>query len=409
MIIMLGSIIELFLEALVILNIVNSCVKKDSKKEKKQLSIIVFFISIVSIIIKSLNINYNYNIIYNSMLYIVTVGILYKNDFKTAQIICNSIYALIVILSVIIIGIFYPYIDLLNLEKIYLLNTMYIIVFMLNYICLYTLFKYKKYIVRFYRFMVKDKIFISLTLAINIFVYYNIIFKKRLVDFDNPLLKNIIIINLFIFFIISAIYFSSIKKESEQINRLNCELEKKNNDLRKIKHDYGAEISYLYGLYLMNKEKKLGEALENIIENNNKVKLSIKINENKNGFISEILKPIIELDTCIIIDDNVDVNLLKISDEDLYIVISNIISCIDGKKGFIRIQTYNILDKLIINIECNMKNLYKKRKIRFFNSNIKIDSKKIKLVEGLLEKYGGTLYVSSMFYSSEFEITLPLS
>lgn len=32
MIIMLGSVIELFLEALVILNVINSCVKKDCKK-----------------------------------------------------------------------------------------------------------------------------------------------------------------------------------------------------------------------------------------------------------------------------------------------------------------------------------------------------------------------------------------
>ncbi|WP_315077585.1 histidine kinase [uncultured Clostridium sp.] len=409
MIMMLGSVIELFLEALVILNIVNSCVKKDCQKSKKELGIIIFFVSIMSIIIKSLYMNDDISIVYNSILYIITVGISYRNDLKTAQIICNSIYALIAILSVIIIGVFYPYINLLNLEEVYLIKTMYIIVFMLNYLCLYILFKYKKYIIRFYRLMVKDKIFISLTLAINLFVYHNILFKNRFLDFDSPLLKNIMVINLFIFFIISSTYFSSIKKESEQINKLNTELEKKNNDLRKIKHDYGAEISYLYGLYLMSKEEKLGQALENIIENNNKVKSSIQINGNENRFISKILKPIIEEETCIIIEDNADRNLLEISEKDLYVILTNIIKCVDENRGFIRIQTYNILDKLIINIECNVKDLYKKRGFRLLNNDIKLDNKKLDLAEELLEKHQGTLYVSNMFYSSEFEITLPLA
>ncbi|NFH02356.1 histidine kinase, partial [Clostridium botulinum] len=288
------------------------------------------------------------------------------------------------------------------------LKTMYLIVFMLNYLCMYILFKYKKYIIRFYRCMVKDKIFISLTICINLFVYYRMMVENKIMDFDNPLLKNIMITNLFIFFIITSIYFSSIKKESEQINKLNMELEKKNNDLRKIKHDQGAEISYLYGLYLMSKEEKLGEALENIIDNNNKVKSSIEINGNENRFISKILKPIIEEETCIIIEDNANRTLLEISESELYIVLSNIINCIDGNRGFIRIQTYNILDKLIINIECNVKELYKKRKLRLLNNDIKIDTKKLDLAEELLENHKGTLYVSNMFYSSKFEITLPL-
>ncbi|WP_252231613.1 histidine kinase [Clostridium sp. ZBS15] len=409
MIIMLGSVINLFLESLVILNVINSCVKKDCQKSKKELGIVIFLLLTISVIINNLYINNNIGIVYNSVLYIITVGVLYRNDFKTAQIICNSIYILMVILSLIIIGVFYPYIKLLNLEKAYLIKIMYFIVFMLNYIFMYILFKYKKYIIRFYRFMVKDKIFISLTMAISFIVYYSIIFKNGIIDFANPLLKNIMIINLFIFFIVTSIYFSSIRKESEQINKLNSELEKKNNDLRKIKHDQGAEISYLYGLYLMSKEEKLGQALENIIENNNKVKSSIQINGNENRFISKILKPIIEEETCIIIEDNADRNMLDISEKDLYVILTNIIECVDGNRGFIRIQTYNILDKLIINIECNVKNLSKKRRLRLLNNDIKIDNKKLDLAEELLEKHEGTLYVSNMFYSSEFEITLPLA
>ncbi|NFG76595.1 histidine kinase, partial [Clostridium botulinum] len=92
MIIMLGSVIELFLEALVILNVINSCVKKDCKKTKKELGITIITILLISIIINNLYINNNMDIVYNGILYIIIVGILYKDDFKTAEIIFNSIY-----------------------------------------------------------------------------------------------------------------------------------------------------------------------------------------------------------------------------------------------------------------------------------------------------------------------------
>ncbi|NFG10966.1 histidine kinase, partial [Clostridium botulinum] len=124
MIIMLGSVIELFLEALVILNVINSCVKKDCKKTKKELGITIITILLISIIINNLYINNNMDIVYNGILYIIIVGILYKDDFKTAEIIFNSIYTLIILLSIIIIGIFYPYIKLLNLEEVYSLKIM---------------------------------------------------------------------------------------------------------------------------------------------------------------------------------------------------------------------------------------------------------------------------------------------
>ncbi|NFF89485.1 histidine kinase, partial [Clostridium botulinum] len=128
MIIMLGSVIELFLEALVILNVINSCVKKDCKKTKKELGITIITILLISIIINNLYINNNMDIVYNGILYIIIVGILYKDDFKTAEIIFNSIYTLIILLSIIIIGIFYPYIKLLNLEEVYSLKIMHFIV-----------------------------------------------------------------------------------------------------------------------------------------------------------------------------------------------------------------------------------------------------------------------------------------
>lgn len=360
MIAILEVIINSFLEALLMLNVVNACVKKECKKDKKQLSIIIF-ISVVLLTISNLYFNKGIHIVISGFLYILIVGVVYRLDIKAAEIVSNSIYAFICIISIIIMGIFYPYLQMLNLEEIDIFNIMKSIMFILKYICLYILFKSKKYIVRLFRIIIKDKVSIIINLMINFVVYYSIIKKNSIIDFDKPLLKNIIVINIFLFFIINSIYFSSIKKESNNIKILNEKLKKNNNDLRKIKHDYGAEISYLYGLYLMKKKEKLGEALKNIIENNNMVRHNMKINKNK--AISEILKLNINSDRSIFIDNDIDMDLIKISDEDLSIILNNIITSVDENEMFVRVKNYIFLDKLIINIKFNIKDLCKIKKI----------------------------------------------
>lgn len=408
MIIVLENIINSFLEALLIINVVNACVKKECKKNKKQLLILVFIFSILTTV-SGIYFYEDINVIINGFIYMIIIGIAYRLDFKKVEIISNSMYVLVCILSIIIMGIFYPYLQMLNLEKVNTIKMMNIIMFTFKYISLYILFKSKKYIIRFFRFMIKEKIFLFIIIMINFVICYSIIMKNSIIDFDKPLLKNIVVINLFLFLIINSLYFSSIKKECSHIKLLNEKLESNNSDLRKIKHDYGAEISYLYGLYLMNKKEKLGEALENIIENNNKVKCNIEINKNGNKQISQILKSSIDLDIPVIIDENLDMNLIKISDEDLSIILNNIITSVIENKMFVSVKTYTVLDKLIINIKCNIKDLIGRKKLNLFSNNIKIDKTKVDLAETLLEKNNGSLYVNNLFYSSEFEITLPLS
>lgn len=48
------------------------------------------------------------------------------------------------------------------------------------------------------------------------------------------------------------------------------------------------------------------------------------------------------------------------------------------------------------------------KKNKFFNNVIKTNKEKVDRAERLLEKNKGSLYASNRFYSSEFEITLPL-
>ena len=80
--------------------------------------------------------------------------------------------------------------------------------------------------------------------------------------------------------------------DSEKLkNILNKELEEKINDLKKVKHDYGAQISYLYGMHLMGKYDRLGESLKAIINGHNNIISEVEISDN-NSMITMIINGI---------------------------------------------------------------------------------------------------------------------
>ena len=106
-------------------------------------------------------------------------------------------------------------------------------------------------------------------ISFNLIVYGN----------DNPVYTNVIFILLSIFFISVTLYFANNQKKSNEIYKLNRELEEKIVELRKIKHDYGSQISYLYALHLMKNHDRLGELLKQIIDEYNvSVKKSTRSN-----------------------------------------------------------------------------------------------------------------------------------
>jgi len=65
------------------------------------------------------------------------------------------------------------------------------------------------------------------------------------------------------------LYIIRIASKRREIDRLNDDLQDNNNKLRKIKHDYGAQISYFYGLCLMDRYNDLESALKDVIDKGN--------------------------------------------------------------------------------------------------------------------------------------------
>ena len=77
----------------------------------------------------------------------------------------------------------------------------------------------------------------------------------------NVALTNVLILMIVIFIIGISVYMNKMDKKYEEINRLNDLLIDKNNELKKIKHDYGSQISYINGLYVMKQYDRLGGML----------------------------------------------------------------------------------------------------------------------------------------------------
>ncbi|MBM6862077.1 histidine kinase, partial [Clostridium saudiense] len=73
---------------------------------------------------------------------------------------------------------------------------------------------------------------------------------------------------------------------------MNIALEEKVLELKKVKHDYGSQISYLYALHLMKRHDRLGELLKDIIDGHNNISNQIQVSNTNDSIISTIVNSI---------------------------------------------------------------------------------------------------------------------
>ncbi|MDZ5001284.1 histidine kinase, partial [Clostridium perfringens] len=139
----------------------------------------------------------------------------------------------------------------------------------------------------------------------------------------------------------------------KEINSLNKELEKKINELKKITHDHGSQISYLYGAYLMGNYEKLGELLKGIISGNN-ISTQVKVLSSEDSIISQIVNAIDLKDVDVLIDEKAKLEDTNISEIETQRVISNIVrNSVEALKGsgLLMIKSYYNYNHVVISVQ----------------------------------------------------------
>ena len=393
------------------------CIDKEEKIDKiKLFCIATLFICVANFFTGTFGNNWGITVIVTHMLALGTMIAFYRKNILSAITAYTIVYFIIGIYSVIFGSLIFAYItgilplEYIDYEKIF-------IIYIPQWILLFLCFKYINKIKQIHIFIINESfsiIFLIMSFILDFIVTSYVITLGEKSQF----ITNAIYIIFFLFFLAILVYFWKIHQKSEQIYKLNEALEIKNNELRKIKHDYGAQISYLYGLCLMERFDDLKKSLKDIINNNEAMPTAVEVSNNENSLLTIALKPAVDKGIHVIIEDKCDFNLINMSEMEFYRVISNIINnAIKAMKGegIIIARSYEYLGNAVIKIENNGPKIeeYHLKSIFEMGFTTKDNSDKshgfgLSIVKDLVESHNGKINVKSTDAATQFKIVLPI-
>ncbi|MEN8077474.1 ATP-binding protein [Clostridioides difficile] len=415
-IINLADIINTIIQSLMMILISNYCTEYRNKNSKLKLLFLVVALSCITTGTTYLVGNSSLGTIFIHVVLIFIGIIVFRKDSLGATVSISIVYLAIIINGFI-------------MSNLYLLFFQYIIpekYFMFGYIGLmyvpqvimgaFILFK-KELIYKIYLIIRSKKLSIMSLIITTVVADFIISFNFIMHDLDNPMFKNAIFMLMGLFIIGITIYYSNIENKSKEIILLNKELEEKINELKKVKHDYRAQMSYLYGLYLMGKYDRLGGALKDIINGNNCVSSEVNIINKTDSIIADFFYGIDHNGINIIINDEIDFNDINISELDYQRIISNIlrnaVTAMEGK-GIIEIKSYYTIEYAVIKIKNNGPKIEENIIDKIFQVGVstKVNENKdngfgLPIVKDIVEKNGGTVEVDSNELFTEFTIKIP--
>ena len=415
MIINIADFINTILQCIMIICTINYCTDEKYKKNKiQELIYIVTLVVIVQIVTKITG-NSSLGVIVIHGILLVYGAIVFKKDPLGATIGFSIIYLFININLLICSNIFYEYI-VPHIPDGYTEIGVVIFLYLPQYIMTYFVLLKRKIIYKLYR-TIKSKNFSAIPLIlVTVIIDFINSFNLIIHDIDNPLFKELIFLLLGIFMAILTIYFANIEKNAREITKLNNALEEKVNELKKVKHDYGAQISYLYGMHLMKKYDRLGELLKDIIDGHNNITSDVRVTDD-DSVIAMIVNSIDNKGINIIVDEQADLYETGISEMELQRVISNILrNSITAIKsnGVITIKTYYGLNNIIIKIQNNGPKIEENIIDKIFEVGFSTKDDKgsnhgfgLAIVKEIIESYCGNISVSSSEKFTEFIIKLP--
>ena len=409
------DIINSIVQSFIFVFVANYCVNEEHKKSKNHLIplIISFWLIITSLTYLLGNSSLSVIIIHITQLLFLML-FAYKNDKLGATIgftIVYLIFGINVILSFII------FVFIINNTNVNITYANILIMYLPQFLVSYLIVANMTFINKI-NLIIKSRTFSIFTLIItSLVIDFTISFLFIYNDKDNPLFKEMIFIFLAAFIIFITLYFASIDKKAKEINSLNKELTTKINELKKIKHDYGSQISYLYGTYLMKDYEKLGKLLKGVIDGYD-ISSQVKILSSNLSIIAQVINTTDLREVDILIDEKADLNHANINELDLQRILSNIVrnsvEALNGK-GLLMIRSYYSYNYIIITIQNNGPEINKELIERIFEEGFSTKANKngdngfgLYIVKELIDSYNGNISVNSNKELTTFTIKLPL-
>ncbi len=408
------DVINTIIQVLTMVVIINYCLDDKNKISKFKQMLLTGILSLIVIIITNLFGNSCLGSILTHLSLILIVIIVFKKD-AIGAIISISIIMLAIVLNVLIMNILYILIFHNIIPKEY-----YDVWFTLMYIAQFVMEAYfllnKEFIYKIYLTIRSKKISIISMINITLVIEFTTSYQMIINDIGNSAYKSISFILLSLFIIGIILYYSNIENKSKEILLLNKELEEKITELKKVKHDYGAQISYLYGMHLMGRYEKLGESLKAIINGHESIVSEVEITNN-DSLISMIVSSIKHKGINVIIDEQASLEDISIPEMEMQRVISNIfknsVTAMD-EKGVITIRTYYNMDNVVIKIQNNGPKIEDEIIGKIFNAGFttKKDICKdhgfgLAIVKEIIEKHKGSIAVESNTEITEFTLKIP--
>ena len=325
----------------------------DDKDGKKSLVISSISIFVTSVLATNIFKNSNMTSTSITIMSLIIMYIIYMNVYKKALVAYSIAYLLVQIVAILVTSISWPIISniIYDVELSRLLG-IYIPAMILELLVI----KSKDSVKVVYDNLTKSKTSLGIVFILVISMDFIASISMMLNGWANVALTNVLILMIVIFIIGISVYMNNMDKKYEEINRLNDLLIDKNNELKKIKHDYGSQISYINGLYVMKQYDRLGGMLKNIINGNAKVSPCIKYITNRDSIISSVVESLDLKDIHVVVDEEFDSSLIDISEYELHKIVSNILSnaitALEGH-GLIIIKTYKIFNSVYISIKNN--------------------------------------------------------
>ena len=405
------------MQSIIFVIIVAACTKNDKNNYfRNMVATLLIFISISPLLVGTYGDAINFAAIITHLVALAIIMLVYRYDLKMAVMSFTLTYCVMLVASVMFGNILFEMSRTL-VHSDYVKQCVGLIVYIPSILVIIFWIKIRKKVRNLCYHIIEEDFFYPI-IAISFITDFLIMFYQSFLSPNSQVLKNILYILFFIACAFMIISVTTMYNKAKKIFELNNALEIKNNELRKIKHDYGAQISYLYALHLMNRFDDLGKSLKSIIDRNGNVKSSAEVNLKSSVVFSMSLKPARECGIHVIVEDRADFTLLEIDEMELYRIVSNIVNnaikAMD-KQGIIIAKTYNTDTYLKIRIENNGPKIEESILSKIFNSGFttKSDLDKnhgygLSIVKELIEKYDGKISVRSTDESTAFCIEFPI-